>query len=125
MLRQRSLHDVTDLYLRAGLDAKARECLTDAGAKKNLAGHRFQARWAMVAIEPQLPLSTEGAVVEEDIQKLVSLIVGEDLYSDSASLGAILRSHPLTLLRPELSARRLMRSQELKERRHGQGPPAA
>ena len=28
--------------------------------------------------------------------------------------------HPLTLLRPELTARRLMISRDLKERRHGQ-----
>ena len=118
--RQRSFCDVTDLCLRAGLDAKARECLADAGALKGLAGHRFQARWAMAAIEPQLPLFAEGAVVEEEIQELVAPTVGEDLYSDYASLGTTLGPHPLTLLRPELSARRLMSSHELKERRHGQ-----
>nr|WP_288355877.1 OB-fold nucleic acid binding domain-containing protein [uncultured Pseudomonas sp.] len=118
--RQRSFRDVTDLCLRAGLDAKARECLADAGALKGLAGHRFQARWAMAAIEPQLPLFAEGAVVEEEIQELVAPTVGEDLYSDYASLGTTLGPHPLTLLRPELTARRLMSSLELRERRHGQ-----
>ncbi len=118
--RQRSFRDVTDLCLRAGLDAKARECLADAGALKGLVGHRFQARWAMAAIEPQLPLFAEGAVVEEEIQELVAPTVGEDLCSDYASLGTTLGPHPLTLLRPELSARRLMSSLELKERRHGQ-----
>ncbi len=118
--RQRSFSDVTDLCLRAGLDAKARECLADAGALIGLAGHRFQARWAMAAIEPQLPLFADGAVVEEEIQELVAPTVGEDLYSDYASLGTTLGPHPLTLLRPELSARRLMSSHELKERRHGQ-----
>ncbi|MGF7244055.1 error-prone DNA polymerase [Pseudomonas oryzihabitans] len=118
--RQRPFRDVADLCLRAGLDAKARECLADAGALKGLAGHRFQARWAMAAIEPQLPLFAEGAVVEEEIQELVAPTVGEDLYSDYASLGTTLGPHPLTLLRPELSARRLMSSLELKERRHGQ-----
>lgn len=56
----------------AGLDVKARECVSDAGALKGLVGHRFQARWAMVVIEPQLPLFTEGAVVEEEIQKLIA-----------------------------------------------------
>jgi error-prone DNA polymerase len=118
--RQRPFRDVTDLCLRAGLDAQARECLADAGALKGLAGHRFQARWAMAAIEPQLPLFAEGAVVEEEIQELVAPTVGEDLYSDYALLGTTLGPHPLTLLRPELSARRLMSSLELKERRHGQ-----
>jgi len=118
--RQRPFRDVADLCLRAGLDAKARECMADGGALKGLAGHRFQARWAMAAIEPQLPLFAEGAVVEEEIQELVAPTVGEDLYSDYASLGTTLGPHPLTLLRPELSARRLMSSLELKERRHGQ-----
>ncbi|MDK4199693.1 error-prone DNA polymerase [Pseudomonas sp. HR1] len=118
--RHRPFRDVTDLCLRAGLAAKARECLADAGALKGLAGHRFQARWAMAAIEPQLPLFAEGAVVEEEIQELVAPTVGENLYSDYASLGTTLGPHPLTLLRPELSARRLMSSKELKERRHGQ-----
>ncbi|WP_027597874.1 error-prone DNA polymerase [Pseudomonas sp. MOIL14HWK12:I2] len=123
--RQRPFCDVTDLCLRAGLDAKARECLADAGALKGLAGHRFQARWAMAAIEPQLPLFAEGAVVDEEIQELVAPTVGEDLHSDYASLGTTLGPHPLTLLRPELSARRLMSSKDLKDRRHGQSARVA
>jgi len=118
--RQRPFSDVTDLCLRAGLDAKGRECLADAGALKGLAGHRFQARWAMAAIEPQLPLFAEGAVVEEDIHELVAPTVGEDLHSDYASLGTTLGPHPLTLLRPRLTAQRLMSSRDLKARRHGQ-----
>ena len=118
--RQHPFRDVTDLCLRAGLDAKAREHLADAGALKGLAGHRFQARWAMAAIEPQLPLFAEGAFVVEEIQELAAPTVGEDLHSDYASLGTTLGPHPLTLLRPELMARRLMSSRDLKERRHGQ-----
>jgi len=118
--KQQPFRDVTDLCLRAGLDAKAREHLADAGALKGLAGHRFQARWAMAAIEPQLPLFAEGAVVEEEIQELVAPTVGEDLHSDYASLGTTLGPHPLTLLRHKLRAQRLMSSRDLKERRHGQ-----
>lgn len=118
--RQHQFRDVTDLCMRAGLDAKGRECLADAGALKGLTGHRFQARWAMAAIEPQLSLFAEGAVVEEEIQELIAPTVGEDLHSNYASLGTTLGPHPLTLLRPELMARRLMSSRDLKERRHGQ-----
>ncbi|WP_181902089.1 error-prone DNA polymerase [Ectopseudomonas oleovorans] len=118
--RQQPFRDVTDLCLRAGLDAKARECLADAGALKGLAGHRFQARWAMAAIEPQLPLFAEGAVVVEEIQELVAPTVGEELHSDYASIGTTLGPHPLTLLRPQLMAQRLMSSRDLTERRHGQ-----
>ncbi len=118
--RQQPFRDVTDLCLRACLDTKARECLADAGALKGLAGHRFQARWAMAAIEPQLPLFAEGAVVVEEIQELVAPTVGEELHSDYASIGTTLGPHPLTLLRPQLMAQRLMSSRDLAERRHGQ-----
>lgn len=69
--RQRPLRADTDLCLRAGPDAKARECLADAGALKELGGHRFQARWAMAALEQQLPLFAEGTVSEEEIQERV------------------------------------------------------
>lgn len=58
----------------------------------------FHARWAMAAIEPQLLLFAEGAMVEEEIQELVAPTAGEDLYSDYASLGTTLGLHPLTLL---------------------------
>lgn len=45
---------------------KAPECLAVIGALKGLARHRFQPRWAMAAIKPQLPLYAEGAVLEEE-----------------------------------------------------------
>src|SRR5690606_18859160 len=48
--------DVSDLCLRAGLDAKARRVLAEAGALQALAGHRHAARWAVAGIEPQRPL---------------------------------------------------------------------
>lgn len=87
---------------------------------KDLAEHRFQARWAMAAIDPQLSLFADGAVVEEKIQELVAPTVGEYLYSDYAPLGTTLGPHPLTLARLELAGRRLMSSKDLKDRRHGQ-----
>ncbi|WP_218186945.1 MULTISPECIES: error-prone DNA polymerase [unclassified Pseudomonas] len=111
---------VADLCLRAGLDARARECLADAGALKSLAGHRYQARWNMAAIEPQLPLFTEGAVVSEEHVKLPEPTVADDLYTDYAATGTTLGPHPLALLRAELRTRRLLDSRELAERYHGQ-----
>lgn len=67
-----------------------------------------------------MPFFAEGAVVEEEIQELVALTVGKDVYSDYASLHTILGPHPLILLRPELTVRRLMSSHVLREQRHGQ-----
>lgn len=50
--------------------------------------------------------------------------MGEDLYTDNASMGTTLGSHSLTLLGLELSARRMMSSKEPKKRRHGNRPGA-
>ncbi len=118
--RRHPFRDVADLCLRAGLDSRARDCLADAGALQGLAGHRFQARWSMAAVEPQLPLFADGVVVEEEVLELEAPSVGENLYADYATLGTTLGPHPLTLLRPDLMARRLMSSRDLAERRHGQ-----
>jgi len=117
--RRQPFRDVTDLCLRAGLDSRARDCLADAGALQGLAGHRFQARWSMAAVEPQLPLFADGVVVEE-VLELEAPSIGENLYADYATLGTTLGPHPLTLLRADLMARRLMSSRDLAERRHGQ-----
>jgi len=88
--RQQPFRNVTDLCLRAGLDAKARECPADAGALKGLAGHRFQARSAMAAIGPQLPLFAEGAMVVEEIQELVAPTVGEYIETDPHQMRHVL-----------------------------------
>ena len=46
--------------------------------------------------------------------------MGDDLYSDCSSRVTTLGPQPLTLLRAELTARRLKSSAELKELGHGQ-----
>ncbi|MBE7374544.1 error-prone DNA polymerase [Pseudomonas lopnurensis] len=110
--------DVEDLSRRAGLDARARERLADAGALRGLAGHRHRARWAVAGVEPQLPLFAGISVPQEAPVSLPLPSVGEELLTDYATLGTTLGPHPLKLLRPQLAARRCRSSRELAELEH-------
>lgn len=105
--------DVEDLSLRAGLDARARERLADAGALRGLAGHRHRARWEVAGVEPQSPLFAGLAAPREAPVNLPLPSVGEDLLTDYATLGTTLGPHPLALLRGQLKAQRCRSSREL------------
>jgi len=116
---QRPFADVRDLCLRAGLDAKAREALAEAGALESLSGHRNAARWAVAGIEqrrPLLPGSPDEARIELPAPRL-----GEELAADYRSTGLSLRTHPMALLRGRMVQRRILGSRELRGRPHGSG----
>ena len=110
---------IDDLCLRARLDAGARERLADAGALQRLAGHRYQARWAVAGVEPQLPLFANHSAAPEAPVPLPQPSVGEDLLTDYATLGTTLGPHPLSLLREPLRSRRCRSSRELADIEHG------
>ena len=110
--------DVADLCRRAALDARARECLADAGALGGLAGDRYRARWAVAGVEPQLPLFAGHCSREEPVA-LPRPTVGEDLLTDYATFGTTLGPHPLALLRQRLKAKRCRSSRELGAVEHG------
>lgn len=110
--------DVDDLCRRATLDARARECLADAGALRGLAGNRYRARWAVAGVEPQLPLFAGHSSREEPVA-LPRPTVGEDLLTDYATFGTTLGPHPLALLRERLRAKRCRSSHELGTVEHG------
>jgi error-prone DNA polymerase len=110
---------VDDLCRRAALDARARQCLADAGALRGLAGDRYRARWAVAGVEPQLPLFADQPASREDPVALPQPTVGEDLLTDYATLGTTLGPHPLALLREQLKAKRCRSSRELGAVEHG------
>ena len=116
---QRPFTDVADLCLRAGLDAKAREALAEAGALASLAGNRNNARWAVAGIERRRPL-LPGSPEETEIG-LPAPRIGEDLLSDYRALGLSLGEHPMSLLRAQMRQRRILGLDELQTRRHGSG----
>lgn len=111
--------DVTDLCLRADLDARARGLLADAGALRGLAGHRHKARWAAAGVEAQRPLFDAAGATHEDAIALPLPTAEDEVRTDYATMGLTLGRHPLHLLRPRLRARRYRRSSELRAMPHG------
>ncbi|MEL7939477.1 error-prone DNA polymerase [Pseudomonas delhiensis] len=116
---RRAFESVEDLSYRAGLDAAARERLADAGALRDLAGHRHRARWAVAGVEPQLPLFAGQDAMTEAAVSLPLPSLGEEMLTDYASLGTTLGPHPLRLLRGQLKALRCRSSRELPGLEHG------
>ncbi|AIG01614.1 error-prone DNA polymerase [Pseudomonas fluorescens] len=110
---------IADLGERAQLDCRAQELLADAGALRQLAGHRHRARWEVAGVEKQLGLFAGVSSPQEETVQLPVPSVGEDLYADYASVGTTLGPHPLALLRDQLRARRCRSSQELQAVEHG------
>ena len=114
---QRPFRDVADLCLRAQLDEKARSALAEADALRSLAGHRNDARWQVAGIERQRPLLPGSP--DEDVIALPAPGAGEEVLSDYRATGLSLAAHPLSLLRDQLRARRVLGSAELHGQRHG------
>lgn len=114
-----AFRDVGDLCLRAGLDNRARDLLADAGALAALAGHRYQARWEVAAVQAQRPLFAGIEPTPEIAVALPAPSVGEDLFADYNSIGTTLGPHPLSLLRRRLTALGCRSSRALDDVAHG------
>jgi error-prone DNA polymerase len=121
---QHPFADVADLCRRAGLDAKARTVLAEAGALDGLAGHRNTVRWQVAGVERAAALQSLHSPDEARIALPVPT-TGEDLLSDYRTTGLTLGAHPLSLLRDELRRRRVLDSQQLAALPHGRGAFAA
>ena len=101
-----------DLARRAGLELHEMKLLAAADALMSLSGHRRQQVWDASALRAT-PLLLRDAPVNEDLLELPEAPEGEEVVWDYAALGLTLRSHPLALLRPVLSKRRLMSARDL------------
>jgi error-prone DNA polymerase len=101
-----------DLARRAGLELHEMKLLAAADALMSLSGHRRQQVWDASALR-STPILLRDAPVNEDLLELPEAPEGEEVLWDYASLGLTLRSHPLALLRPALSRRRLMSARDL------------
>lgn len=111
--------DVEDLCRRAAIDASTRARLADAGALRQLAGDRHQARWQVAGVQAQLPLFAQAEPVREMPVALPVPTVAEDMVADYATLGTTLGPHPLALLRARLRALGCRSSHELAGLDHG------
>lgn len=104
--------NVEDLARRAGLDQASLRALASADALASLAGHRRQQVWQASALHTPPVLLREAPVLEPELP-LPPAPEGEEILFDYAATRLTLRRHPLALLRPRLSQRRLQPAAEL------------
>jgi error-prone DNA polymerase len=105
---------VQDLAERARLNAKDLGALASAGAFGALASHRHRARWEVAGVEQPTAL-LERVHFAEALPILRRPTEGEDIAADYRHLGVSLGRHPLTLLRPRLTAAGLSTAHEVAE----------
>jgi error-prone DNA polymerase len=115
---EQSFRNVEDLCERAGLDARERKLLADAGALKGLAGHRHRARWKVAGVERSLPLFEGNPATESQIV-LRPPTAADDVWSDYAATGQSLGPHPVSFVRTRLRAKRCKSAIEAARMEHG------
>ncbi len=104
--------NLNDLIRRAQLDKKDREALASANALQAFSGHRYQAHWQILGIEPErplldkipeedktLPVQAIKITPKADIIQLPAPSVIDNVLADYRSTGLTLGSHPMALLR--------------------------
>ncbi|KQP49080.1 error-prone DNA polymerase [Pseudorhodoferax sp. Leaf274] len=109
---QAPFDDPEDLARRAGLEQHEMQLLAGADALKSLSGHRRQQVWQASALR-RPPKLLQDATVDEDFLDLPAALEGEEVVHDYETVGLTLRSHPMLLLRPALSERKLAKASDL------------
>ena len=125
---------VEEVWRRAGVPRAAIERLAEADAFACIAQDRRQGLWKVKGLgEAPLPLfaaadarerkfSPEGQEVPVALQPMSE---GREVVEDYRSLQLSLRNHPLSFLRPELNAMRIVRCADLKSIRDGRNVEVA
>ncbi|MBA3590757.1 error-prone DNA polymerase [Methylibium sp.] len=103
-----------DLARRAGLEQHEMRLLAGADALLSLSGHRRQQVWDASGLRAP-PKLLRDAPVHEDLLELPAAPEGEEIVFDYAATGLTLRRHPVALLRPLLTKRRLMSAADLQD----------
>ena len=123
--REVPYRDPADLWRRGGLTKRQILALARADAFASMGLSRRDVLWAVRAFsEASLPLldarPNEPPVRDlEPAVTLPGLTLGEQVVDDYSTISMSLRAHPLQLLRPMLSERRLSHSEALREARNG------
>ena len=123
MVERRTMpyRDPADLWRRGGLTKRQILTLARADAFASMGLSRRDVLWAVRAFsDAPLPLlDARPARDPEPAVSLPALTLGEQVVDDYATLSMSLRAHPLSLLRPMLSERRISRSDTLLDSRNG------
>jgi error-prone DNA polymerase len=109
---------VSDLALRAQLDAQDLKLLASASALASLSGNRREAMWVAAGSAPSKGLLRE-APIEEHALQLPAPSDAEEVLADYRHIGLTLGRHPLTFLRKRLHAMRFMSAEVLNHYHNG------
>jgi error-prone DNA polymerase len=93
-----------DLARRALLDAHQLALLAEADALRGLAGHRFEAAWAVAGVDTRATPLLRETRTQEAVATLAAPDLATTVLSDYRRLGLSLTQHPVALLRPQLAA---------------------
>jgi error-prone DNA polymerase len=114
--------DIADFAARAQLTRVEINALAAADALAPLAGHRRQALWDTLALDPgaarHAPLAAHTA--REAQLELLPPSEGQDIVADYRATALTLRRHPLALLRSRLEGLRLSTAAHVAASRHKQ-----
>jgi error-prone DNA polymerase len=117
---EKPFDSVEDLARRASLDAHMMRLLSQGDALAPLTGHRHQAAWATAGVDTRAPLMLARTRTHEEPAVLPCPSAGADLLADYRSTGLSLKSHPVKLLREQLTAFRVQPARVLNGYRPGQ-----
>ncbi|MCB1742990.1 MAG: error-prone DNA polymerase, partial [Gammaproteobacteria bacterium] len=112
-------HRIESLARAAKLSRADVRSLSAGGALASLAGHRRQAHWAALGIDPDAPKLLHQAGVREALPMLRPPSEGESIVADYLSRGFTLGRHPLALLRPHLDPMLVSTASETRSMSHG------
>ncbi len=120
--RTMQYRSVGDLWRRADIPVAALERLAEADAFQTVGMNRRQALWAIRGLsDARLPLF-DTVPVEPDGEPevaLTAMTAGRQVVEDYRSVGLSLRRHPVSFLRQDLAARRIVRCADLATIRDG------
>ena len=124
-----SVESVEDIWRRAGLSVSALERLAEADAFGSIGLNRRDALWQIKGLG-DVPLPLFAAADDRDRRlrpesdepevSLTPMTQGREVVEDYRSKGLTLRQHPVTFLRTDLDARRILTCESLKTVRDGQ-----
>jgi error-prone DNA polymerase len=120
--RPTQYRSIEDLWRRANIPVAAMERLAEADAFQALRLNRRQALWSIRGLSDfRLPLF-DNAPAEPDAEPevaLAAMTAGRQVVEDYRSVGLSLRRHPVSFLRRDLIARRIVRCADLMTIRDG------
>jgi error-prone DNA polymerase len=110
--------DPADLKRRAGLSSQDIATLAAADAFSTLTGHRREALWEALAIDTDAHLFHAPQDGAQGVLRIPN--EAENVFEDYRTTGLTLRSHPMALLRSQLTHLRMRSAEDVRNARDGQ-----